>query len=205
MTLKEKILVELKNGPMSDRELADKLLGVRAPQQSINQMCRQLSEKGFITRTAPPIKNIYAKAEYTPPLAKIEHTPPEEQIESAPPLSEEAIKKILNDHLMEQGWQTEVAWGGTHGIDIDARRSPERWIIEVKGSGSLNPMRVNYFLGILGELLQRMDEPTARYSIALPDLQQFRNLWSRLPDLAKQRTTIDAIFVSGDGTIDFVK
>ena len=82
---------------------------------------------------------------------------------------------------------------------------PDGSIIEVKGSGSLNPMRVNYFLCILGELLQRMDDPTARYSIALPDLKQFRNLWLRLPDLAKQRSTIDAIFVSEDGMIDFVK
>jgi len=106
---------------------------------------------------------------------------------------------------MGQGWQTRVAWGGTHGIDIEARRSSERWIIEVKGSGSLNPMRVNYFLSILGELLQRMDDPSARYSIALPDLNQFRNLWSRLPNLAKQRTTIDAIFVAEDGMIDFIK
>lgn len=196
MSLKEQILNELKKGPLSDREQADKLLGISSPQQSINYTCRQLAGKGFITRTAPPIKNILAASDYVPPKIKNEITPP---------LSEEAIKKVLNNHLMEQGWQTRVAWGGTHGIDIDAWRSAERWIIDVKGSGSRNAMRENYFLGILGELLQRMDEPTARYSIALPDLQQFRNLWSRLPDLVKQRTTIDAIFVSEDGTLDFVK
>jgi hypothetical protein len=45
-------------------------------------------------------------------------------------------------------------------------------------------MRVNYFLGALGEILQRMEDPTAKYSIALPDLQQFRNLWKKLPSLA---------------------
>ena len=196
MTLKEQILTELKNGPLSDRELADKLLGIRAPQQRINQICRQLAERGIVKRTEPPIKNL---------LAMTECVPPKTEKGNASPLSEEAIKKILNDHLLGQGWQTDVAWGTTHGIDIDARRSSERWIIEVKGSGSLNPMRVNYFLSILGELLERMDDPMARYSIALPDLQQFRNLWLRLPDLAKQRTTIDAIFVSEDGMIDFVK
>jgi hypothetical protein len=62
-------------------------------------------------------------------------------------------------------------------------------------------MRVNYFLGILGETLQRMDNPDATYSIALPDLKQFRNLWSRLPALAKERTKIDALFVNRDGTV----
>jgi len=45
-----------------------------------------------------------------------------------------------------------IVVGGAHGIDIDAARGDERWIIEVKGCGSLNPMRVNYFLAALGEL-----------------------------------------------------
>jgi hypothetical protein len=38
-----------------------------------------------------------------------------------------------------------------------------RWVIEAKGGGSLNPMRVNYFLAVLGELLQRMSDPCARH------------------------------------------
>ncbi len=65
-------------------------------------------------------------------------------------------------------------------------------------------MRVNYFLSILGELLQRMDDPDARYSIALPDMQQFRRLWQRLPQLAKARTTISALFVSPSGKVEEV-
>lgn len=36
-----------------------------------------------------------------------------------------------------------------------------------------------------------MNDSEARYSIALPDLEQFRRLWERLPKLAKERTTID--------------
>jgi hypothetical protein len=65
-------------------------------------------------------------------------------------------------------------------------------------------MRVNYFLGVLGELLQRMSDPEAKYSIALPDLPQFRRLWERLPELAKRRTTISALFVSGSGDVEEV-
>ena len=56
-------------------------------------------------------------------------------------------------------------------------------------------MRVNYFLGALGELLQRMDKPEAMYSIAFPDMQQFRRLWERLPALARERMQISALFV----------
>ena len=103
---------------------------------------------------------------------------------------------------MAQGWLVKVAWAKAHGIDLHARRGDERWIIEAKGGGSLDPMRVNYFLGVLGETLQRMDDPKAAYSIALPDLKQFRNLWSRLPILAKQRTKITALFVGEDGRVE---
>jgi hypothetical protein len=111
-------------------------------------------------------------------------------------LSEDEIKEVIDSWLQVDGWETKVAWGKAQGIDIDARRGLERWIIEVKGPGSRQPMRVNYFISILGETLQRMSDPTARYSIAFPDLPQYRNLWSRLPDLAKSRTGISIIFVS---------
>ena len=37
-------------------------------------------------------------------------------------------------------------------------------------------MRVNYLISMLGETLQRMDDPDAKYSIAIPDVQQFREL-----------------------------
>jgi hypothetical protein len=94
-----------------------------------------------------------------------------------------------------------VIWGNARGVDIAATRDGERWVIEVKGLGSLQPMRVNYFLAILGETLQRMDSAETRYSIALPDVAQFRGLWQRLPELAKRRTTITALFVGADGSV----
>jgi hypothetical protein len=62
-------------------------------------------------------------------------------------------------------------------------------------------MRVNFFLGVLGELLQRMKDPQARYSIAMPDLPQYRGLWERLPTLAKERTRISALFVTAAGDV----
>jgi len=117
-------------------------------------------------------------------------------------LSEDEIKQVLVDWLRDDGWETTVAWGKTRGIDVEATRGTERWVIEVKGPGSRQPMRVNYFIGILGETLQRMDDPNARYSIALPDLPQYRGLWARLPELAKSRTMISIMFVTMDGSIE---
>ena len=116
-------------------------------------------------------------------------------------LSENAIKEILERWLIAQGWKIKIAWGHEHGIDVDATKENNRWMIEVKGQGSRDAMRVNYFLGILGEMLQRMEDPNAKYSIALPDIQQFRNLWRKLPFLAKSRTGITAIFVDKNGSV----
>jgi hypothetical protein len=116
-------------------------------------------------------------------------------------LSEDDVKGKLQDWLEAAGWHVHVIWGHGRGIDIEARRGSHRWVIEVKGSGSREPMRVNYFLAILGELLQRMAGPDASYSIALPDMPQFRGLWQRLPSIAKHRTGITALFVALSGKI----
>ena len=111
-------------------------------------------------------------------------------------MNEDAIKKKIEKYLKSKGWKVEVAFGRKKGIDIVAMKGSERWVIEVKGSGSLHPMRNNYFISVLGETLQRMNCPNTRYSIALPDIQKFRRLWAELPDLAKERVKIDCIFVS---------
>lgn len=113
-----------------------------------------------------------------------------------PNLQEDTLKLALESWLHNHDWCTTVAWGKSRGIDIVATRGSERWVIEVKGIGSRPEMRVNYFIGILGETLQRMDDPNSKYSIALPDVSQFHGLWGRLPHVAKERTKITALFVN---------
>jgi hypothetical protein len=117
-------------------------------------------------------------------------------------LSEDAVKAHVKYWLEDKGWRVEVAWARSRGVDILASRGDERWLIEAKGGGSLQPMRVNYFLMILGEVLQKMHDPAARYSIALPDMRQFRGLWERLPGLAKTRLGISALFIGPNGEIE---
>jgi hypothetical protein len=204
MSLKDKILTELKKvNYLSDRELTDRIFGEYYPQQSVNQMCRQLASKGVIKRTLPPIKNYIADEERVSNPAIITKTV-NKPLGQDVNLTEDEIKAILNDCLIDDGWSTKVAWDKTHGIDIEAFKGKERWVIEVKGSGSLNAMRVNYFLAILGETLQRMDDEKVRYSIALSDIKQFRNLWQRLPKVAKERTGINAIFVGSNKSVEIV-
>lgn len=200
-TLKDRIIDLLeKEGGISDREITDKLMGKEAPQQSVNIMCRNLEQKGIITRIRVDgkIRNCLANGIPQPPIRLVEE---KVHIQNVELLSEDMLKKHLEKWLIQNGWKAEVAWGHQQGIDICAEKENKRWIIEVKGIGSRQPMRVNYFLSILGETLQRMDDPNAEYSIALPDMQQYRNLWNRLPHLAKQRTEISILFVDEHGIV----
>lgn len=183
------------NPGQTDTQLSGKL---NVLHQEINHACRELVKDGLFTRdrSLGSIWNI-------PLINTVPDVQSAVSIADAAGLSEEYIKEILDAWLQNQGWITTVAWGKAHGIDILAEKDGHKWIIEVKGCGSRNAMRVNYFLAILGETLQRMDDPKARYGIALPDMRQYRNLWSKLPQLAKERTGIEAIFVAENGDIAF--
>ncbi|WP_231578339.1 MarR family transcriptional regulator [Paenibacillus sp. FSL H7-0357] len=204
VTLKDKIMDLLidKEG-LTDREITNAILGVNEPQQAVNQVCRLLTSKGIIRRIIRRdglIGNYIIAKETVQKSSPLNQT---KQVEIRPSIfKEDNLKQILKDFLHADGWETQIAWGRTPGIDINANRGTQRWIIEVKGLGSLNPMNVNYFLAVLAETLQRMDDPNAKYSIALPDVKQFRNLWDRLPLLAKQRTGITAIFIDELGRIN---
>jgi hypothetical protein len=186
---------------LTDREITNNLRGRSAPQQPINIAARGLVRHGRLIRKKRQdglIGNFLAEAGEAVPTPIPQHPP---IIYHEYELAEGRLKEILEGWLTAAGWQTEIAWGKQRGIDIHALRGNERWVIEVKGIGSLSAMRVNYFLGILGETLQRMDDPSAKYSIALPDVPQFRKLWERLPQLAKKRTEISILFVTAQGAV----
>jgi hypothetical protein len=201
-TLKEQLMKLVRSTPgLTDREMTDRLLGPGAGQQALNQVARQLASAGRIVR----------RQRQDGRIANYLNDAPNQDAEKAQPhlglsagLSEDQVKRSLQTWLESSGWQASVVWGRSPGIDIKATKNDQRWIIEAKGCGSLSPMRVNYFLSILGELLQWMDDPGAHYSIALPDMKQFRRLWQRLPRLAKPRTTISALFVDSRGAVNEV-
>lgn len=190
---------------LTDREITDQLLGPGSEQQAVNGRCNALMKKGRLERRKRPdgltgnyLPGTSIQAKQSPP----EGTAPGKPAKStAAQMPEDEVKRHVELWLSRDGWQVKVQWGKAPGIDIEATRGSERWVIEAKGCGSLQPMRVNYFIGILGETLQRMDDPAARYSIALPDLPQYRGLWQRLPRLAKTRTGISILFAGSDGKI----
>lgn len=198
ITFPDRVLALVGEVPgITDRELTNRLLSTATHPSQVNQACRLLASKGLLERVR---REDGLTGNYL--LDGFRAINVETQLPvSHPPLSEDAIKAALEVWLRNEGWQVDIAWGKTRGIDIHARRGTERWIIEAKGCGSLAPMRVNYFLAVIGETLQRMDDPNARYSIALPEMSQFRGLWNRLPPLAKTRLELTALFVDENGRV----
>lgn len=200
-TFGEQLLARVRRQPgLSDRELSELLAGKGVHPSQVNQEARLLEQRGVLVRK----KRRDGILGNYPSGAEVAGDAPEPDfrvVSTEECLSEDELKQVLARWLEEAGWTPQVAWGKTRGIDIDASRRDERWIIEVKGLGSLQPMRLNYFIAVLGETLQRMDDEDANYSIALPDIPQYRGLWERLPTLAKLRTRITALFVSSDGQV----
>lgn len=207
MTLKEEIIQLVRRSPgLTDREITDNLKGRKSPQQPVNIGCRELEDHGWIMRARNRASDSFignypvGTEAYRTETGRVKGKSPKGDAGEGH-LSEDDIKKVLETWLEEQGWKTEIAWGKKQGIDIEASQVDKRWVIEVKGPGSRQPMRANYFLSILGELLQRMADDQAAYSIAFPDMKQYQRLWERLPTLAKKRTKITILLIDPRGKV----
>lgn len=198
--LEKDIMRFLENNPgLTDRELAEAIQGHKSSIQYINQNCRGLESQGIIKRKKRDDGLIGNWLSDDNNASKLLLQIEEES--RAIDISEKKIKQFLGKYLTSAGWGHEIAWGVNPGIDIEAKRGLDRWIIQVKGSGPFHPVTINYFLSVLGEIIQRMDDPKCKYSIALPDMEEFRRLWERLPELSKSRMGITALFVNLQGNV----
>jgi hypothetical protein len=196
MILKERILALLASETLDDDQIAARLRVVR---QQVNQTCRAMEYDGLLTRQRGPsgkIVNRLTEAGAQPPAPRSRLSTP-----SAPgtPITEDDVKAAVSDWLEAQGFEVAVAWGRDPGIDIEARRGVERWVIEAKGTGGYDQMSRNYFFGVIGSLLQRMTDEHAHYALAMPDVPPFINLVDRFPELARQRTQLSFLLVRRDG------
>jgi hypothetical protein len=205
---REQVLWKVRAFPgLTDREITDSLLGKAARIQAVNWAAHSLEKKRLLERHLRPDGKIGNYAVGCREGNFRECRPENVSADSRTPvvqMSEGEVKKKIKEWLEDEGWSVAVECGADPGADIEAGRGSERWVIEAKGSGSRNEMRSNHFLSVLGETLRRMDDPQASYSIALPDMRKFRNLWARFPALAKTRTGISALFVGIDGKVDQV-
>ena len=112
-------------------------------------------------------------------------------------IEEDELKRAIGSMLETDGWIIrKMALRREHGADIEATHdSLGNMTIEVKGEGTRNAMRVNYFLMVLGELLQKMDGPNKQYGIGLPAHKQFANLIVRLPSWIKRYLKLKVFLV----------
>lgn len=197
-TIAERILAALEQeGSLDDDELAVRL-GVG--RQSINPVVNRLAGRGDIGRFVGPA----GKLLNTMPGASAESAPSATPVVAEPGdglLSEDEVKMAVRDYLEGQGYAVKVAWGRARGIDLHARH-PHRptVVVEAKGEVASDQQQGSYFLGALGELVQRMDDAEAVYALALPDNRRYRGLVNRLPALARQRFDLRVYWVRRDTT-----
>ncbi len=174
--------------------------------QQVNTLCNALAREGIIVRQRDIAgskiinrlnhNNVTAPSPPSPPLVAVigpalELRDDAAVLQFAYPddiaISEDTVTRAVKGVLEAEGWSVNVKLGHEHGIDIEARRGDQRMMLESKGEGSRSAMRVNYFLGALGELLQRMDTPDARYGLALPAHRQLVRLVLKLPHWVRLR------------------
>lgn len=194
-TIADRILDAIRYAPLDDDVLA-KRLGI-SQRQSVNQVARRLEREGLVTRyTGPDGKIVNALADGVS-LSAPRHENPPVNIVGGQPITEDEVKEAVREHLAAQGFQVRVAWGRSPGIDIEAvHPDGRRYVIEAKAEkGVTGPQQHNYFVGMLGELVQRMSDPHARYGIALPENSQYRGLVGRLPAEARERLGLVVFWV----------
>jgi DNA-binding MarR family transcriptional regulator len=187
--------------PMDDDEIAARIGVVR---QAVNQVCRKLEAQGRIHRRVGPDGKLVNQIVDEPPMGQLrvaQSTPQRPADATATLILEDDVKRAVRDFLLARGLSVEVKWGRERGIDVTAHGQTERWIVEAKGEVASDQQQGNYFLGVIGELLQRMDDPSARYALALPNNRRFRGRVSRLPRLARQRLALTVLFVNADGRV----
>jgi biotin operon repressor len=189
--LHDRILQLLEKGEaLDDDELAARLGVIR---QQVNQACRRLETQGIIRRAIGPRGKIVNERTGTiTPRPTPPHQPDSRLI------TEDQVKQAIKDHLENDGYDVTVMWGRDRGIDIDARGPRGRLVLEAKGEVASQPQQTNYFLGALGELIQRMSDEEGGYGLALPDNSVYRGLVSRLPSLARERLRLRVFFVARD-------
>lgn len=206
-SLSDRILDAIRYAPLDDDVLA-KRLGV-SQRQSVNQAARRLEAQGLLRRMpGPDGKIVNALAEATSgkggsnvamAARKPQHGATDRQRDRflGDRITEDEVKEAVRAYLVADGFEVQVAWGRNPGVDIHARHRDGRSIlIEAKAEvGTAGAQQHNYFVGALGELVQRMTEPDATYALALPDNRQYRGLVDRLPALAKRQLQLAVFWV----------
>jgi hypothetical protein len=214
MTLREQILALISKTPgLTDREITDKLKNRSTPEGPVHQACLALERKGILLRknrfNEGIIGNYLISREPSPASilpqpsrSTVSHSRPSQfDVLSLKPIDQDYVKGAIETWLVTSGWTVTFALGRQRGLEIEATRSGAKWVIEARGQGKDNPMGGKYFPHVLGSIVQRMDDPGAKYSLAFPEIEPFTGMWRLLPALAKSRLGVTVLFVGASGRV----
>lgn len=212
VTQKARIISLLTERPgLTDREITHDLQGIGAPQQAVNQACRQLERDGLLRRDPEKhgagrtlIRNRLGDETASTgvptaaPIPTLSAPPPED-----PRFHEDYVKEASRQYLAARGWEPiEVAWGRSHGVDLTASRGQQALHVEAKGLAPSQQQKTNYFINALGELLQHMQDANSFHALALPDDPVYRGLWDRLPEPARAALKLSVFLIGTSGNIE---
>ncbi|HXJ95301.1 MAG TPA: hypothetical protein VMT20_20865 [Terriglobia bacterium] len=114
--------------------------------------------------------------------------------------TEDELKAAIKIALERVCWEVRTQWGRTGGVDIEARLGSRKLTLEVKGQGKTRQALGNNFLQVLGQILQRMSDPSSEYGVVLPAHASYADLVLRLPKHAREVLRLDFYFVRRSGT-----
>lgn len=113
-------------------------------------------------------------------------------------MRENEVEKYIREHLRRNGWAVKPR-KNKFGIDIEAIKDNRKAIIEVKGCGAHTTAMSNNFNNVFGQILKDMQDKNAEYYVAFPHIQPYIRLWEGIPDLAKNRISVNVIWVDANG------
>lgn len=119
-TLRDRVLELVRSEPgLTDRELADRVVGRDSPQQGVNQVTRHLASTGqLVRRERPDGRRGNYPGDGVQRAVALPVSPGQQQ--SADFLSEDDAKRTLQAWLEAAGWEVGVIWGRGQGIDMEA-------------------------------------------------------------------------------------
>lgn len=100
---------------------------------------------------------------------------------------------LIKEWLEEKGWQTEE-----HNKYIEACRDNQRWIIDIYQATRGRKMPLP---NKLTDIIKKMEDADAYYSVALVDSPIYRKQWNEIPTAAKERLQVSVLLADRLGHI----
>ena len=117
-------------------------------------------------------------------------------------ITEEVVKDLVCRQLERDGYSVKKKLPREKGADIEGLSNQHGGVIvEAKGEASRPEMFYNFFLAALGQIVMRMSEENARYTVALPAHEKFVKLVRGVSQSARKKLNLEFWLVEAPGCI----